>query len=151
MIRDSCTLLKNKRFTPEQFLDRIVHICTKKSDEVLKNVTEILLEDDRSDTNEIDQLNELNVSENPSQQNSTKGMCISCLATQCDIILLPCFHIVICSVCWKSQVETHEKHCEITYKNNKRKFTLEKKKVPCPCCENIVTRAQEFFMATVNS
>lgn len=79
-----------------------------------------------------------------------KGTCIMCLKNLCDIILLPCFHIVVCSTCWEKTKSTHEKQCDILYSKNKRKLTLEKKKVKCPTCDDVVKNTNEFHMANFN-
>lgn len=145
-------MLKNERVNPQQFLDRIVHIYTNKFDEISAHIFETLEIEENSDVEEM--FGDLTVhepqQEQPLQQHPKKGQCISCRLAQCDIILLPCFHIVVCSDCWKIQVDNHEKQCKIEFKNNKRKLALESKRVQCPCCENIVSRSQEFFMATIN-
>lgn len=134
-------------------MDRIVHICTKKKfDEFSANVVETSDSETNGVVGEI--FDDLSICEEtqaePVQQLTEKGVCISCRMEQCDIILIPCFHIVVCSNCWKKQVESHENQCKIAYKNNKRKLALESKKVQCPCCENIVSKSQEFFMATIH-
>lgn len=79
-----------------------------------------------------------------------KGTCIVCLDKICDIILVPCFHIVICSTCWASAKENHIQQCEILFAKNKRKQALEKKKIKCPACEHIVQQSNTFHMATFN-
>lgn len=133
-----------------------MHVCAKKWDGSIVEAVED--EEYFEDLGPHEQAN-LNMSEQ-SEENSNeeavgqqpvKGTCISCQTAYCDIILVPCFHIVICSKCWSDKISAHEKQCEITFKNNKRKMALEKKKIPCPCCDGIVNRAQEFFMATINS
>lgn len=148
MIRESSLLLKNNRVTPDQFLDRIVHIFTKKSDEISSN---LMSESESSSENGEEALAELSLSEQPVQETPLKGMCISCRSSQCDIILTPCFDIVVCSKCWNDIVNEHVKQSEMTFKNNKRRLALEKKKVPCPSCRNIVKDAREFHMATISS
>lgn len=77
------------------------------------------------------------------------GICISCVAVPCDIILVPCYDIVVCSSCWASKVEKHTQNCEVLYKNNKRKLDREKQKILCPCCSNVVKEAKTFRMATI--
>lgn len=152
-IRKSCTMLNDERLTPEQFLDRITHICTKKYGK-LTNVMEIISENN-NDADIEESFADLSVCEQPEQdqieqEDPKKGTCISCRSAQCDIILIPCYHIVVCSQCWKSQVESHEQQCRVKFKNNKRKEASEKKKVPCTFCEKIVSCAQVFYMATID-
>lgn len=71
-----------------------------------------------------------------------------CLERRCDIILLPCFEIVVCSQCWQDICAKHINECNEIYKNNKRKLATEKKKVLCPCCGKVVVETKEFRMAT---
>lgn len=148
MVRESNSLLKDKRITPDQFLDRMVFIFTKKIDEIASCLMDNESETSTSD-NEEEALGELSLTEPPVQA-PLKGLCIACRSAQCDIILTPCFDIVVCSKCWSGMVDDHKKQCEIIYKKNKRKLVLEKKNVPCPSCQKVVKNAQPFFMATIS-
>lgn len=132
-------LLKKKRITPEQFLDRILFI--NKSIEPTQPIEEHSeMDDSVVDTASV---------HDTSTPSAPKGTCISCMSQICDIILLPCFDIVICSKCWDDERKKHERECDVLYKNNKRKLAAEKKKMKCPCCSQIVNQAKEFRMATV--
>lgn len=129
--------MNENRITAEQFLDRMLHISKK---------TNILEHDLPAD--ESDKLEESDRIEDDPRAAAVKGTCISCMTRQCDIILLPCFDIVVCSTCWSDIIKKHETNCEQIYKNNKRKQCTEKRKVVCPCCGNIVNESKEFRMAT---
>lgn len=152
-IRSSSQRLNNNLITPDQYLNRIVYIYTKKFDGILRNGIQLSGSENSSETTSENNDNieesfaELSVCEPEQQQ---KGVCISCRSAQCDIILVPCYHIVVCSKCWNDQAEYHKQQTKILFKNNKRKQAIEEKKVPCPCCDKIVLQAQEFFMATIN-
>lgn len=143
MIRESFNLLKNKLLTPSQFLDRILHITKKFNDE--SGLMAIKAPEENLDTS----LNEVDHEEEPAKQ--TQGICIACKLNQCQIILVPCFHIVVCKDCWNDRVKAHERQCGIAHTNNIRKRNAEMKKVTCPCCSDIVTNASPFFMATIDS
>lgn len=146
MIRESFNLIKTKQLTPSQFLDRILHITKKFNDEsgimAIKAVEEGNPETSLNETDHGEHQNE------PEKQ--TQGICIACKLNQCQIILVPCYHIVICKDCWNDRVKAHERHCGNTYKD-KRKKNADMKKVTCPCCDNIVANAAPFYMATIDS
>lgn len=143
----SSTLLKDERISPEQFLDRILHI-NKKIDTLDENSCSS--NDDASSPQTEDGENDSDVSCSGDDQrpNVPNGTCISCLERRCDIILLPCFEIVVCSQCWQDISAKHINECNEIYKNNKRKLATEKKKVLCPCCGKVVVETKEFRMAT---
>lgn len=123
-------MLKEGRMTPGQFLDRILHITN--------HTTEYDRIEDDKEIDDSDKVNE-----------PRKGVCISCREKICDIILLPCFDIVICSSCWLEKQEKHISNCEAIYKDNKRKLAIEKKKILCPCCGQLVSKWNPFQMATM--
>lgn len=134
--------MKNERLNAEQFLDRILYISKPDEFERERDVQEAL---DVS-------MNASIVSNEPEiETNAPKGICISCKSRHCDIILMPCFDIVVCSQCWTELKTNHETNCEIKYKKNQRKKESEKKKVLCPCCGKIVKQSNEFHMATIQS
>lgn len=143
-IRESMTMLKNKRINTSQFLDRILHI--KKAIEYVK--PDVEPHDADTDESENDLETDMNAVDSNSQE-VPKGTCVQCLSRTCDIIMLPCFDIVVCSMCWQEKKSKHERDCDVIYKNNKRKLVIEKKKVCCPCCNKIVTQTKEFRMAAV--
>lgn len=132
-------LLAAQRITEDQFLDQILYITQSIGSSETIHITE-------SDQNEITEFEE---DDDPTTDGPAKGTCISCLTKMCDIILLPCFHIVVCSQCWNENKTKHEKDCDVRYKSNKRKLAIEKKKVPCPACNSAVTEAKVFEMASV--
>lgn len=146
-IRESSLLLKKKRITDEQFLDRILHITKKFNDD---GAMQIIDSEESEQQNESDQQDESDQEDESDTQISDRGKCIACAIRQCEIILVPCFHIVICSSCWQERVIEHESQCDILFKSNKRKLIAEKKKVTCPCCSNVVGKAQPFYMATIS-
>lgn len=87
--------------------------------------------------------------DNTNSPSVPNGTCISCLTRPCDIVLQPCFDIVVCSECWEERKQKHERACEVMYKNNNKKISAEKKKVLCPCCGECVKKTNKFNMATV--
>lgn len=103
------------------------------------------------ETDDIEPLPEPTDEMNTSEPTVPNGICISCVAVPCDIILTPCFDIVVCSSCWTQKVEKHKQDCEVLYKNNRRKLEKEKQKVLCPCCSNVVKAAKEFRMAAIQN
>lgn len=133
--------MKDKRVTAEQFLDRILYIV--KPDEFSSDT----MDSDQPEDEEVSILNE----SSDDSQNTCNGFCIACKIRQCDIILMPCFHIVVCKQCWKENEAKHHETCEALYSKNKRKMEAEKKKVPCPCCDKIVEKWNEFHMAAIQS
>lgn len=98
--------------------------------------------------NELDESDQSIDDAQVEQAELPKGTCIVCLKNLCDIILVPCFEIVICSICWAQQKQQHEERCDVLYKKNKRKLVTEKKKLKCPSCDNIVKECKEFHMAS---
>lgn len=139
-IRDSMYLLKKKRITPNQFLDRILFIN--------KSIEKVEFPEDHLDLNES-VAETVSTEHDASITSAPKGTCISCLSRICDIIFLPCFDIVLCSKCWENERSKHERECDALYRNNARKLTAEKKKRKCPCCSKIVKETKEFRMASV--
>lgn len=133
--------MKNERINADQFLDRILYI--NKPDD-------FEMEGNNQDDNNVSMT--LSEPENDADANSPpKGICIACKSRHCDIILLPCFDIVVCSKCWNDIKHNHEAQCEIKYKKNQRKKESEKKKVLCPCCGKVVKQSNEFHMANIQS
>lgn len=88
-------------------MDRIVHICTKQFTDLDSN-SGTIQSASNSDADEIEEI-VAGVPDMAVDNAPRKGLCISCLTNNCDIILLPCFHTVICSKCWKVKVDAHEK------------------------------------------
>lgn len=147
MIRESTQLLKDKQITHEQFLVRILHIANK-----FQYVHDLLPGGNESssiDSNQ-DELNgnDATVNDTPAPPKPVEGMCIAC-HKRCEIVLIPCFHIVICSACWDRRASEHVAQCKVLYKDNKKKMNSEFKRVTCPCCDKVITKAQPFFMASI--
>lgn len=61
------------------------------------------------------------------ESTALKGTCISCMSQLSDIILLPCFDIVICSKCWQETKTNHERDCESMYKKKREEISGGKK------------------------
>lgn len=116
-------LLKNKRINTSQFLDRILYI---------KKAIEYVEPDVVSNNKDTDEcVNDLEADDadgiDSSEPNVPEGTCIQCVSQPCDIIMLPCFDIVLCSMCWQEKKTKHERDCDVLHKNNKRKLASEKK------------------------
>lgn len=143
-LRESCSLLRDERLDAEQFLDRVLYI--NKPDEFVleENVQDVLHDESSTSMN-------FSIETASDSTPAPKGICISCKTRHCDIILLPCFDIVVCSVCWEDLKQKHYTQCEIKHKKNHRKKEIEKKKTVCPCCGKIVKQSKEFHMATLQS
>lgn len=136
MIEKCSKLLKKGKLTSDQFLDRIIHIGCKSNygnvsneegnesganEEDFNTSNEFVMNEvDCNASNEF-LTNETDVNAvNNSPTESIKGKCISCVTKFCDIILIPCFHIVVCSDCWRQKKESHIKQCEILYEKNRK-------------------------------
>lgn len=124
-------------------MDRILYITRNISYNADTSPNEINVIDSADFDNDNDDENI------PKDRTPPKGTCISCLNRFCDIVLLPCFHIDVCSDCWNEKVKLHQANCEMLHKNNRKKLANEKKKIECPCCNNIVSKSNEFHMASI--
>lgn len=108
-----------------QFLDRMVY--DSKDDFLLDErlAEKPDFDDDNDDMNfSLDFPDEnVNVNSNPPERNiiqPPKRTCVDYMQVFYDIILLPCFHIIICSKCWNKNRDNHAVRCSVLYKNKKK-------------------------------
>lgn len=141
-------MLQNKRINVNQFLDQVLYII-KSIGSLANDIEQVAIDESRTDPNNESLEQQEEEFDDPTTDTLPKGTCISCLSKICDIILLPCFHIVVCSKCWKDKRLKHERDCDAIYRSNKKKLSAERKKVPCPACNQTVVEAKVFEMASV--